>query len=124
MPDDDDAVAGLQLPTITNEHMREGLSQAKRYTLALLRTTSSFKRPEMDSIVWEHGRRNFALREQGVMPVVLPVDDDSDLAGLGVFDATEDEVARILDEDPGVKAGIFTFELHPVRGFPGSTLPG
>jgi hypothetical protein len=103
--------------------MRERLSQAKRYTVALLRTTSSFKRPEMDPIIWEHGRRNFALREQGVMPIVLPVADDSDLAGLGVFDATEAEVTRILDEDPGVKAGIFTFELHPVRGFPGSILP-
>jgi hypothetical protein len=123
MPDDNDAVQGLELPTITDEHMRERLSQAKRYTVALLRTTSSFKRPEMDPIIWEHGRRNFALREQGVMPIVLPVADDSDLAGLGVFDATEAEVTRILDEDPGVKAGIFTFELHPVRGFPGSILP-
>jgi hypothetical protein len=58
-----------------------------------------------------------------VLAVVLPVDDDSDLAGLGVFNATEAEVTQILDEDPGVKAGIFTVELHPVRGFPGSSLP-
>jgi hypothetical protein len=88
-----------------------------------LRTTSSFRRPDVDPIIREHGRRNFALREHGVLAVVLPADDDSDLAGLGVFNATEAEVTQILDEDPGVKAGIFTVELHPVRGFPGSNLP-
>jgi hypothetical protein len=29
-----------------------------------------------------------------------------------------------MDADPGVLAGIFTYEIHPVRGFPGSGLPG
>jgi hypothetical protein len=33
-----------------------------------------------------------------------------------------DEVTRIMDEDPGVTAGIFTYEVHPVRGFPDSAL--
>jgi hypothetical protein len=28
-----------------------------------------------------------------------------------------------MDHDPGVEAGIFTYEIHPVRGFPGSALP-
>ena len=28
-----------------------------------------------------------------------------------------------MDDDPGVRAGVFEYELHPVRGFPGSTLP-
>jgi hypothetical protein len=37
--------------------------------------------------------------------------------------APEEEVVRIMDEDPVVKAGIFTYELHPTRSFPGDSLP-
>jgi hypothetical protein len=30
---------------------------------------------------------------------------------------------QITDEDPGVQSGLFSHELHPVRGLPGSSLP-
>ena len=80
-------------------------------------------RPDVDPIIWEHGRRNMALNDAGLMPVVLPVADDTDLAGIAVFTVGPDEVRTIMDDDPGVRAGIFTYELHPVRGFPGSALP-
>ena len=33
------------------------------------------------------------------------------------------DLVRMLDGDPGVQAGIFTYELHAVRGFPGASLP-
>lgn len=29
-----------------------------------------------------------------------------------------------MDDDPAVLAGIFTYEIHPVRSFPGDSLPG
>ena len=48
---------------------------------------------------------------------------DSDIAGFGVFAATPEETGAILDGDPAVRAGIFSYELHPVRGFPGARLP-
>lgn len=28
-----------------------------------------------------------------------------------------------MDEDPGVQAGVFTYQIHPTRSFPGDTLP-
>jgi hypothetical protein len=28
-----------------------------------------------------------------------------------------------MADDPGVQAGIFTFEVHACRGFPGDALP-
>ena len=64
-----------------------------------------------------------SLAEAGLLPVVLPVTDDSDLAGVGVFAATIEETRVIMDDDPGVRAGIFSYEVHPVRGFPGASLP-
>jgi hypothetical protein len=43
--------------------------------------------------------------------------------GVGIFSTREEETKRIMDEDPAVKAGIFTYEIHPCRSFPGDKLP-
>ncbi len=77
----------------------------------------------VESIIWEHGRRNFALRADGVLPIVCPVSDGSDVSGIGIFNASVEETKKIMDEDPGVQAGVFVYELHPCRSFPGSSLP-
>ncbi len=115
-------VLGRVLPTITDEVMRTRLGAAKPYTAVLLRTTPTFVRPEVDAVVWEHGRRNMALVDAGLLSIVLPVTDDSPLAGLAVFDLPAADVVAVMDADPGVQAGIFTYDVHPVRGFPGSAL--
>jgi hypothetical protein len=108
---------------VTDEYMQEMLGTTKEYTAMLLRVTEKGARPESGAIVWEHGRRNFALMAQGRLPIICPATDDSDWAGVGIFDATPEEVDRIMRDDPGVVAGVFTYELHPVRGFPASSLP-
>jgi hypothetical protein len=113
----------MAAPAITDEYMHEMLGMSKAYTAMLLRLTDKASEPDGERFVWEHGRRNFALRAQGKLPIVCPATDDTDWAGIGIFDATPDEVDRIMQDDPGVKAGVFTYELHPVLGFPGSGLP-
>ncbi len=75
------------------------------------------------SIIWEHGRRNFELRAAGILPIVCPVTDESDVAGIGIFNASVEETRKIMEEDPGVQAGVFIYELHPCRSFPGASLP-
>jgi hypothetical protein len=121
---DHNRVAGVQLLTISDDTMRERLGKAHPYTVVLLRKTAKFVRPDVDPIVWEHGRRNMALGEHGVLAIVLPVNDDpGDWAGLAIFTASPDGVREIMDHDPGVQAGIFSYEVHPVRGFPGARLP-
>jgi len=111
-----------ELPTISDETMHARLRQAKPYTLALLHATDTCVRPDVDATIWEHGRRNMALVEAGELLIVIPVSDQSGLAGIGVFAGDINRVAAILDGDPGVQAGIFRYELHPARGFPGATL--
>lgn len=121
---DREHVAGVPLPTIDDETMRTRIGRAQAYTAVLLRKTAAFVRPDVDPIVWEHGRRNMALVEHGVLAIVLPANEDpSDLAGLGIFSASPQEVSEIMEHDPGVQAGIFTYEVHPIRGIPGSSLP-
>ena len=111
-----------RLPTISDETMRARLSQVKSYTVVLLNATDRCVRPDVDAIIWEHGRRNMALVEAGELLIVLPISDETGLAGLGVFAGDADRVTAILDGDPGVQAGIFRYELHPARGFPGAAL--
>ena len=59
----------------------------------------------------------------GALPIVCPVMDASDLSGVGIFNTNADELKVIMDDDPGVKSGIFIYEIHPCRSFPGSSLP-
>jgi uncharacterized protein YndB with AHSA1/START domain len=116
-------VAGRALPVVSDDAMRARLADASAYTTILLRSTDKCVRPAVDPIIWEHGRRNMSLVDAGLLAVVLPVTDDTALAGIGVFAATPDDVQTIMDDDPGVRAGIFTYDVHPVRGIPGSELP-
>ena len=111
------AVLGRALPTITDHAMNERLATAKSYTAVLLRATSSFVRPDVDPIVWRHGRRNFALMDSGIAALVLPAVDDSDWAGLYVFTVPPDDAHAVMHDDPGVAAGIFTYESTRL-GFP------
>jgi hypothetical protein len=107
---------------ISDEFMQEMLGKSKSYSLVFLRTGPNYNADARPTIM-EHGRRNMALREEGVLPIVCRVADDSPWAGIGIFDAPADEVASILEGDPGVQAGIFTYEIHPVLSFPGDALP-
>jgi len=88
----------------------------------ILRKASKYGIPETPNIVHEHGRRNFELRRDGKINIVCPINDGSELSGVVVFNVDAEEVKRIYTEDPGVKAGIFSFEVHPTRSFPGDSL--
>jgi hypothetical protein len=108
---------------ITDEFMRQEIARAKVYSIVILKATAKRKEAGNEKTLWEHVRRNFALHAQGVLPIVCPVADGTDVSGIGLFNAGVDEVKTIMDGDPGVKAGIFVHEVHPCSGFPGSTLP-
>ena len=108
---------------ITDEFMKEMMLKTKEYTVVILKSTEKIKEPETEKIIWEHGRRNFKLRAEGILSIVCPIMDESSVSGIGIFNRTPDEVKEIMDEDPGVIAGIFTYEIHPSRSFPGDKLP-
>jgi len=111
------------MTTITDDDMRQMLTATRNYSLVILKVGPHRHDEGADSIIWEHGRRNFALRAEGALSIVCPIADGSEIAGVGIFDASTEDVRKIMDEDPAVKAGILTYEVHPCRGFPGSSLP-
>ncbi len=110
---------------ITDDQMKETLSRSKRYSVLILhRTEKYYTDPATtEKMVREHGRRNLQLRADGLLSIVCAIRDDTDTCGIGVFNATLEEVKEIYAEDPCVKAGIFTFEVHPGSSFPGDALP-
>jgi hypothetical protein len=110
---------------ITDEYMREMLQTTRSYTVVILHRTSKRSEPGADKIVWEHGRRNFALRRDGILCIVCPaMRDESDVAGICIFSRDVGETRRIMDDDPAVKEGILEYEAHPIEGFPGDSLAG
>jgi hypothetical protein len=111
------------MKTISDEYMREMLATTKNYCLLILRPGPRFKEPGADKIIWEHGRRNFALRAEGLLPIVCPVGDGSEVAGVGIFNASMEEVDRLMRDDPAVQEGVLLYELHSCRSFPGDQLP-
>jgi hypothetical protein len=108
---------------ITDEMMRERLQMTAPYCVVVLKKAAQYGTADAEKIIWEHGRRNMSLQADGLLPIVCPVVDGSEVAGIGIFAVDADETQRIMDDDPGVQAGVFTYELHPCRSFPGSALP-
>ncbi len=111
------------MQTITDDDMHRMLAATKTYCIVILRAGPRKHEPGAEKIIWEHGRRNFALRADGVLAIVCPINDGSDVSGIGIFNASAEETRQIMDDDPGVRAGVFVYELHACRGFPGSSLP-
>jgi len=108
---------------ISDEFMKEMISGTKNYCIVILKAGPNRKKEGVEKIIWEHGRKNFELKTNGLLPIVCPVTDGSDLSGIGIFNAEVDEVRNIMEDDPGVKEGVFVYEIHPCRSFPGDRLP-
>jgi len=112
------------MTTITDDFMRQMMARTKEYCVVILKAGPNRQRAGVEKIIREHARRNFALREDGMLSIVCPIADGSEVNGIGIFNATIDRVQAIMDDDPGVREGIFVYEIHPCRSFPEDCLPG
>jgi hypothetical protein len=116
------------LPDVTDAMLDAARQTFRPYTIVILNAGPNFSMPGPDrssgvsAIIWRHGKRNLALHEAGLMPIVCPVADGSGVCGICIFDATPEDAERIMSLDPGVQAGVFTFEVHPTRTFPLSSV--
>jgi hypothetical protein len=103
--------------------MMEMLGKSKNYTAIILKKGLNYNIPERQQIVWEHGRRNFELRDQGTLSIVCPITEENDIRGIGIFNGTKEEIKEVMDADPGVQKGVFVYEILAVKSFPGDALP-
>ncbi len=108
---------------ITNEFMMQMLGKSKNYSVVILKKGPNDNIPERQQIVWEHARRNFELREAGLLSIVCPVIEENEIRGIGIFNADKEKVKEIMDEDRGVQKGVFVYEIIDVKSFAGDALP-
>jgi hypothetical protein len=120
-PERDAKTVGMA--TIDDATMRRRLSETKTYALVVFRKGRNWQAADAKEIVWEHGRRNFELRESKKLAIVCPLAGDSEIRGIALFDAALDETVAVMNEDPAVKAGVLSFDAYLCSGFPGDALP-
>ena len=111
------------MDAITDEYMKEMLTKSKFYSLLVLKAGPKEITPEQMKTVWEHGRGNFELRAKGLLSIVCPVREENNIKGIGIFNVDKEELKKIMDEDPGVQEGIFTYEILLCKSFPRDVLP-
>lgn len=126
------------MTTITDDELRQLLGNAKPFTVGLLRWGPNRHMDGVEAIRWEHSRRMASLRADGLIPIVCPLNpmhsnleqqpEDpvgaETLVGLGISTLAPEQLGELFDGDPCVQAGVFVYELHPCRSFPGDALPG
>lgn len=116
------------LPRVSQQQFRDALATTRPYTAVVLKATSKYEPPgpnrstAVSALILEHAMRNYALYLAKLLRVVCPIADGSGVTGISIFNATPDDVDRIMREDPGVKAGLFSYEIHPTSSFPESSL--
>jgi hypothetical protein len=109
--------------TITDEFMQQMLARTSFYSLVILRAGPKMSAPDARKIIWEHGRRNFQLRADGLLAIVCPTVEAGELVGICIFNADLEQTRRVMDDDPAVQAAVLTYEIHQVRGFAKDFLP-
>lgn len=108
--------------TITDDFMKQMLATSRMYTIVLLKTGPNANRADAHPLTWEHARKNFQLRAEGKLAIVCPIMDHAEFKGVGIFNTDASETKKIMDADPGVTAGLFTYEICTGRSFPGDKL--
>ncbi len=108
---------------ITDEYMKQMLATVKGYTVVILEKGPNFADAGAQQIIWEHARRNFSLRADGLLSIVCPIRDEGDMAGIGIFNADPDRTKDIMADDPAIKAGVLIYEVYPTYSFPNDSLP-
>ena len=63
------------------------------------------------------------MADEGFLSIAGPFADDTDLRGILIFNVPEQtKVAELMQQDPAVKSGRLTAEIHPWWGAKGSVL--
>ena len=111
---------------ITDEFIQKRTSSGKQYCARIYKAGPNRNQPsdEADRIQMEHLRYLFQLRADGKLLINGPVIDDPILKGISIFNTTDiEEVKRLSDGDPAVKAGRVVYEIYHWFGIPGECLP-
>ncbi|WP_019200467.1 hypothetical protein [Tsukamurella sp. 1534] len=108
--------------TVTDKDIQDLAATARPLSIALLAWGPNRAMDGADAVELEHQRRMVTLRADGVIAVLCPVGSDT-TCGVAVMTVPAEEATAIMAEDPCVRAGMMTCQVHPCHGFPGDSIP-
>jgi uncharacterized protein YciI len=91
----------------------------KQYVMAFLKKghNKGIDSAQRSQLIQAHLKNIGRMAKEGKLAVAGPFLDNTDLAGVYIFNVTTIEEAKALTAaDPAVKAGVFDIELHPWYG--------
>ena len=111
---------------ITDEFIQDRVASGRQYCARIFKAGPNRNQPpeEADQIQMEHLRYLFQLRAEGKLLINGPIVDDPVLKGISIFNTTDvEEVKKLSDEDPAVRAGRLVYEIYHWFSIPGDCLP-
>jgi uncharacterized protein YciI len=116
-----------QQKNLTPQLIQKEISRGKQYSLVLLKKGPNAESVDSVQLAKDqdaHLIHLFSMKQKGLMPIFGPLLEDIELRGICIFNITDkEEIKKLLDEDPHVKSGRLTYEIHSWFGLPGSRLP-
>jgi len=108
-------IAGLSGNALAQEKDQQPQHKLIEFHMALLKPGPKYSAAGMpDELKNQHIANVMSLLESGKMTIAGPLADNSDIVGIFVFRASSAEEARgWAENDPAVKAGFFSAEMHP-----------
>lgn len=89
----------------------------EQYTLVLMKQGEKWNpsAPGFMDVVKRHHALLLQMIEQGSLAIAgpLPLDDQGELRGVEIFRVGAEQAARLVQDDPTVKAGLLKPEMHP-----------
>ena len=109
------AAISSDLPSIVSAQEKQPEHKLIGFHMALLKHGPSYNAAGMPKdLQAQHIRNVMTLLESGKAVIAGPLADESDIAGILIFRAkSADEARAWAENDPAVKAGFFTAEMHP-----------
>lgn len=112
---------------ITPEFIQQEIARGRTYIVAFLKAgpqREGIDQATLDQNQANHLNHLFAMKEQGKLAIFGPFMEDGELRGLCIFASKDiNEVKQLLEEDPHIKSGYLTYEIHTWFGLPQDKLP-
>jgi uncharacterized protein len=89
----------------------------EQYSVVLIKRGDKWnpEAPEFMDVMKQHHALVKQMTEEGNLAVAAPfsLDDQGELRGVSIFRVGAEETARLMQDDPAVKAGLVKTEIHP-----------
>jgi len=107
-------------------HAASSPQAMEQYTMALMNRTEKWDpvSPAFQEVLKQHRTFVGKLVEQGSLALAGPLRDEGDLQGIGIYRVGGEQAAKLVQDDPLVRAGYFKAEMHPWITAKGVLAPG